>query len=185
MRYLITLLLACMSFTAFSMEDVNVKDMSPAQRAALQEQLNDANKPTEVVVREEAEKWSQIGINIGHAMVGTAKELGMAAAEFAQTPLGKTVIAIVLIKMFGNTIGILLAALVMFTIGLGAFWFIQRRVILIPKYEVKPFLWGFWNRKIVLSYEESSGDNTGYHMASIVALGIAIIGPVIALCNAF
>lgn len=59
---------------------------------------------TSAVVREEAAKWGELGVNMGRAAVGAAKEVGMAANEFVSTPLGKVTMGIVIYKVIGKDI---------------------------------------------------------------------------------
>lgn len=40
-------------------------------------------------VRTEAQAWGDLGANMGKALVGGAKEIGVAANEFAETPSAK------------------------------------------------------------------------------------------------
>lgn len=50
-------------------------------------------------VRDEVQAWTDLGQNIGRATVGAAKEVGMAANEFSQTPLGIVTTSIVVYKL--------------------------------------------------------------------------------------
>lgn len=49
-------------------------------------------------------EWAQLGQNIGQGLVGAAKEMGVAANDFAQTAIGKTVIVMLIWKFFGKSV---------------------------------------------------------------------------------
>lgn len=173
MKNIITLLLLCLSSLSFA---VDVGSMTPGQRADLQAQLDAANKPTEVRIREEATQWAALGANIGQAMLGAAKEIGMAAGEFAQTPLGKVVVSIVVFKVLGGTFLHLLAAALLIGIGITFFWYVHRRILQLPKYESKSVLWGMWQRKILIGYENNdNGNRDSWNVFSGIVLVATLI----------
>lgn len=185
MKTILSLLLICLSSFAFSSVSVPVKDMTPGQRADLQKELDDANKPAAEKFREEATQWASFGANIGQAMLGAAKEIGMAAGEFAQTPLGKVVVSIVVFKILGTAFLHICAAALLLTIGLTFFWYIHRRILQLPKYEAKPVLWGLWQRKVLIGYENNdNGNRDSWNIVSVVALILTIIPSVILIATA-
>lgn len=49
-------------------------------------------------------EWASLGKNIGQGLVGAAKEMGVAANDFANTTLGQTVIVMLVWKFFGKSV---------------------------------------------------------------------------------
>lgn len=112
----------------------------------------EATNPTNIsaTVRQEASAWAALGSNIGVAMVGAAKEIGVAANEFSQTSLGRVVTFVVVYKLIGNDmIGFVVGAfilLVAYSAGL-YMWF--GRPWGNVEYDYKPRLFGLWNSRVV------------------------------------
>lgn len=53
---------------------------------------------------EAVDSWVKVGAGVGQMLVGTAKELGMAATEFINTPIGKWAFALGIWYLFGSQI---------------------------------------------------------------------------------
>jgi hypothetical protein len=155
---------------------LDVASMSPQQRLELQAQLDHANKPIEVRVREEAAQWADLGANVGRALIGAAKELGIAANEFSQTGLGKCVVALVVVKLLGGTLAHLAAAVLVMLLGSTFFWYVHRRILLLPKYNTVPVLWGLWHRRVVVSYGENDSPNRdSWNVTSVLVLVVSTV----------
>lgn len=105
-------------------------------------------------VRQEAEAWGDLGANMGKAMVGAARELGIAANEFATTPLGKVVVVMTAYKIAGRDIlGVFVGSFIMlFGYGVAIWMFITHRWSKV-KYEYEPVLWGAFKRNRIVSVE--------------------------------
>jgi hypothetical protein len=166
---------------------IDVSNLSPEQIQQVKS-LRDTfqNKPTAVQVREEAAEWAKIGANLGNAMVGAAKELGVAAADFARTPLGMIVIFILVLKLIGGPIiGIVLGLLLIY-LGHRYNRYVQNHVLRSPVYEIRPILWGLCNRQYIVKFNESSrsdGDIREWALAFRI-LG-TIAGTILAVVSAW
>lgn len=77
---------------------------------------------TAEVVQEKMKAWGEIGAGIGVMLVNTARELGIAANEFSQTPLGKLAVTVGLLYMFGGKLLGILVWIVCWFIFLPAIW---------------------------------------------------------------
>lgn len=132
-----------------------------------------AQKNTAVIVREETEAWVKIGQNVGSAMLGAAKEIGVAAVDFAQTPLGTMVCTLIVVKMFGTFIFSTLIGILILSFGIYALWYGQKRIISKPIFKQIPVLWGFWTISKVERYEDAH--------ASEAITGFVCVLPVIAM----
>lgn len=105
-------------------------------------------------VRQEAEAWSELGANMGKAMVGAAREIGVAANEFATTPLGKVVVVMTAYKIAGkDLLGVVFGSIIMvFGYSLALWIFFTRRWSKV-KYEYEPMFWGAFKRARIISTE--------------------------------
>lgn len=177
----VLLLLPCV------VQAVDVDSLSSAERQALKLALERAEKPVEVRVREEAEQWAVLGTNVGRAMIGAAKELGMAASEFSQTPLGTVVVAILVVKIIGGTVLHLTAGVLLAVLAVGFFWYVHRRVLNRPVYEYRPVLWGLWNRAHLVKYvanEEDKHNIEGWNIVSVLFPAILLVASIAFLATA-
>jgi hypothetical protein len=164
-RFLIALFMAATAFSAnaktISTQGLTAEQVAQLQKQAAEMSQNPAN--TAVLVREEAEAWADLGGKIGQAMVGAAKEVGMAANEFAQTGLGRVVVAIVVYKVIGQEVlGLFFGSLILL-VGIPVFLRILFDKTFFAdhvEYEAHPRLWGLWisrRVKVVRSGESDVG----------------------------
>lgn len=141
---------------------VDVSKITPEQAAQIQKQVDELqSKPTNVSanVRKETEAWGELGANMGKALIGAAKEVGVAANDFAGTSLGKITVGIVAYKIIGRDILKISSGLATLIVGTWLAILAHRRWAWDFKYEVKPTLWGAFNRRYVL--ERKAHDDTG------------------------
>lgn len=171
MRYFILLIISTclMAAEAVSLEGLSVEQTNAIRAIA-------AQKNTAVVVREETEAWVKIGQNVGSAMLGAAKEIGVAAVDFAKTPLGTMVCVLIVVKMFGTFIFSTLVGISLLSFGIFALWYGQKRIITKPIYEHVTVLWGFWKINKIVRHEDAhiSNEMTGY--VCIIPIITIIIG---------
>ena len=52
----------------------------------------------------QAQQWTDVGVNIGKALSGTVKELGVAVSDFASTSVGKLVTVLFVWHFFGHQV---------------------------------------------------------------------------------
>lgn len=168
------LLLSLFAF-AFAVDTSGLSPGDQEKVEALAKELK--NKPTAVVIREEATAWAQLGTNVGQAMVSAAKELGVAAVDFSKTPLGQIVVFIIVMKVIGGQILTVIAGISIIFISLWIARVILYQYAQTPVYEYKPFLWGALQRKVVVKYEQNT-EYSGYRVLSAV---VAILGVVLGL----
>jgi len=128
-------------------------------------------------VRKEAEAWGEMGANMGRAVVGAAKEVGVAANEFAATPLGKVTVGVVVYKVIGkDVLGVVIGSLlVLFGSILGAYVLIKYRWGSSYKYDYKPFLWGMWQRKVVIETSENDEGAIARIVVGVIIIGLSLV----------
>lgn len=141
-----------LSFGTYA-QSISVENLTKKQIAELNQHVAEMkNEPSSVSekVRSEVEAWTDLGQNIGRATVGAAKEVGMAANDFAQTPLGVVTTSIVVYKLIGkDAVRFFVGACMIFTGTLFGVWMSRRRWV--RQYEHHPVLFGLWQKKNVVS----------------------------------
>jgi hypothetical protein len=154
-KLLASIILSVASIGAMAQDvTVDTSKMSPEQvkqLVALQDAVNTPSQAVQISteVRKEMGEWGAMGQGIGIALISAAKELGLAANEFAGTPLGKVATVIIVYKMVGeDIIGLAFSTLVLIV---GFYWGIRlMKSGVRSEYEIKqtPVLWGLWTRNV-------------------------------------
>lgn len=189
-KLLMSLVLAVASVSSFAA--ISTDGLTEAQRKEIEQSVqklksensgNSAN--TSANIRKEVSAWAEIGTNVGQAMVAAAKELGVAATSFAETPLGKITVAIVVFNLIGGSLAKIVIAFTCLVIGIGLFIvarnMAQKREVLYT-FATKPVLFGLFNRTYVES-SRPSGQESSYGEAGFIGLAIGCLVFVIALAN--
>ena len=176
MKKLIAILALALSTTAFADgRAIDTSKLSKAQitELAVKAEEMSATTPENVsaTVRKEAEAWSELGANMGKAMVGAAKEVGVAANEFAVTPLGMVTVAITAYKIIGrDVLGIIVGSTILFLGWTFGIWIFLTKRWSTVKYEYEPMFWGMYKKSRIVSI---STDND-VTMAKVWAGGLLI-----------
>jgi hypothetical protein len=147
----LTFCVLALSFGTYA-QSISVENLTKKQIAELNQHVAEMKKdPSNVSekVRSEVEAWTDLGQNIGRATVGAAKEVGMAANEFATTPLGVVTTSIVVYKLIGKDIvNFFVGASMIFVGTLIGLWCSRRRYV--RQYEYRPVLFGLYQKKNVV-----------------------------------
>jgi hypothetical protein len=134
----------------------------------------------QAVTPENVSKWAEVGIGVGKAISSTAKELGVEANVFAQTPLGKLALALVIWYFVGQKL-LYLAVLILFltaTIRI-AFKFYNLRYTYV--YEDRPVLWSLFTVKRLkeksynTSYRATDSETTLMVIFFVMSLMLVLI----------
>lgn len=176
MKKIIMWLMLALSMSAFaevSMTEGLTKEQV-AELAATAAKMKATPVNVSATVRKEAEAWGELGGNVGKAMVGAAKEIGIAANDFASTGLGKVVTAIVVYKLVGYAMIKLLVGSFILLIGTICGWWLLTHKFGEMTYEYKPFLFGMWQRKVVVSEIEDT-NSTIARMWGLVFIVVATL----------
>lgn len=72
------------------------------QQARIQAIMKESEAPPPEKLVDAAAKWAELGKSIGIGVVSAARELGVAANEFAQTDVGKVTVAVIVWKFMGQ-----------------------------------------------------------------------------------
>ena len=167
--------------SAATQSSVDVSKLTPEQVAQINKQVADMQaQPTNISanVRQEAEAWGTLGANMGKAMVGAAREVGVAANEFGQTSLGKVVVGIVTYKVIGRDIlGVIVGSLIIVFGYSLAIWIFTTKRWSDVQYEYEPVMWGmFKKQRVVKSHTDSDVVTTKVLAAGMLLLLTTVVG---------
>ena len=173
-NFVAALVLSMTCFTASAVQNTaDLTNLTPAQAAEIQKQIAEMEKnPTNVSqnVRKEAEAWGELGANMGKAMIGAAKEFGVAANDFAGTGLGKITVAIVAYKIIGQDLLQIFAGILVLVFGNIISMYCMTHLAWKKTYEVKPILGGLINKRYLIERTEhsSSGEIKFFSMVGLL-----------------
>lgn len=192
MKKFLAVILMMVSISAFANDRyLSMDGLTEQQKAELSLQAAKMKTAHEenisTTVRKEAEAWGEMGTNMGRAVVGAAKELGIAANEFAQTPLGKVTVGVVVYKVIGeDVLSVAIGSFVLFVgVWLGIWLMTRWRLGCVVKYDYKPFLFGLWQRKVVLEIDDTRGDIAEVAIRVIFGAACIILSVIVGLTTIF
>ncbi len=149
--------IATSATAATKQSSVDVSSLTTEQIAQINQKVSEMKQDPKNIsasVRKEAEAWGELGANMGKAMVGAAREVGVAANEFSSTSLGQIVVGIVTYKVVGQEIlGVLFGPLTLLVGWSLAIWFFTTQKFSQVKYEYEPILFGLFKRKRIKEIE--------------------------------
>ena len=181
-KILITLALALAATSAFAADTLKTEGLTDKQKAEvalhIENLKNSETSPANVseTVRKEASAWGELGSNMGKAMVGAAKELGVAADEFSQTNLGKITVGVVVYKLIGRDIVKFMVGMLTFIAGslMVLYLIFTHAFASSVKYEFKPTLWGH-NKRSVVEIKHSEEGMVTRAVCVAVTVGLTLI----------
>lgn len=140
--------------------------------------------PVETRVVNNASEWAKLGTNLGQAMVATAKEAGMAVAQFADTPLGRITTVIIAYKVVGSEIIRTGLAFFVFFAGIFSLAYLYKYLAYdTVEYEYVPLFWGAFTRRRVKSIVMTKVDSRNEIPAG-VGVWLALVASFIIICMA-
>ena len=119
MKYLIfTIMMMSLSLNAMA-------ELTQEQQRQIQQIMEKSS--SKMIEPEDVEKWANLGSKIGVGLSATAKELGIAATEFAATSTGKVVTAIIIWQFLGSAVMKIITGLSFLFLGIPGIWFIVHK----------------------------------------------------------
>lgn len=115
--------------------------LTESQKAQIIQQIEQTSSQSQnIATVEQVEKWVDIGTKIGKGLAGAAKELGVAANDFAKTPVGILTMSLIVWNSMGSMLLHFIGGIFIWLIGfLILFWLIRR------------------SQDLVIIYDETSG----------------------------
>lgn len=158
------------SLFAVSINDAGYDKLTPEQQAQIVQQVAQMKQQAvEQPAVEQAEKWVNLGSNIGKGLAGSAKELGVAVNDFAKTDVGKLTTFLIVYHIVGNDILHLIGGVLFIILGIWAVTFIMFREY--PKSNI-----GALNGKEYRYRNKLSSDETwGYFLSYIIIIAVGVL----------
>ena len=91
------------------------------------EQAAVAQAPMSEATIDKIDRWSQVGANLGKGLAATAKELGVAVNDFANTPIGKVATFLIIWHIMGSAIVHIVGAIGIWIFGVVAIRYVVSR----------------------------------------------------------
>jgi hypothetical protein len=179
MKKLFVVLFMLFAMPAFAIDSNDVagagfKNLSATDKAniiAQVEQLSNRAGGNVVSTPEKVEKWVNLGASIGKGLAGAAKELGVAANDFAKTPVGEMTMFLIMWHFLSTPIIHVVGGLLVWAIGFSFILFMIRKQKRVVEYAKN-------DKGIVRTIEPLEDENAGAYMAAaaiVTLLGIAVI----------
>jgi hypothetical protein len=170
--------------SASDISSIDVSKLTPEQKTQLMAQATELQKQAtsttniSATVRNEATAWGELGANMGKAAVSAAKEIGVAANDFVQTPLGKITMGIVIFKVMGGAIIHLVVGIFLLLTFLSvALYLVLKNKYGTVEYEYVEGPFNAWRRKRVKSARvDDDIVTTNYVAAGICAAAGLVVG---------
>ncbi len=195
MKRLLALLVAAVLIAtpALAQTDIHTSGLTDAQKAELALQaarLAEKNKtdaqtaaaaPDASKTLEQVSKYAQLGQSIGAGLASTAKEMGIAVNDFANTPIGKIATIIIVFKLIGWEIIKIIVGFIWFLTMVPLWFYIFRRICLVSAKVIetntdtagrgtKVKRWEYIDSK-----NDKDGSIVGYRILMLVVLAIVVI----------
>jgi hypothetical protein len=137
----------------------------------------EAAETTTVTKPQEVKEWVNYGTEIGQALAGTARELGVVANEFIQTPAGQLTMAMIVWKVMGHDIVHVGLALIMFFTLVPGWVYMYHKMCLVKGYSFQTYEEDgkTKTRKITQYYDSSREDVDGTRIMMMLVLGVMLL----------
>jgi len=170
----------CVTVAQALPSQIDASGLTDAQRAQIIQNVEalkeESNKPAAQAktAAETAQVWVGLGKEIGIGLAETAKQLGVAANDFAQTPVGKWTAAIIIWNLVGKSLVHVGFAAFGFLVLLPAWYLAWRRAIFRVSREPtdKTWLFGVF-RCYRYTYTDINGVDGNY--IAVTVLGCLVI----------
>jgi hypothetical protein len=124
---------------------------------------------------EEINKYADLGTNIGVGLANAAKQMGVAANDFAGTTIGKIAFFIIGYKLIGSSLVHLSFGLIWFIVGIPLWMHYFKKICLTKKVVEKFNEAGKRVSRETTGYDLSDSDAAGYRIVMFIFLAILVI----------
>lgn len=165
----ISALVLSSSLFAVSINDAGYDKLTPEQQAQIVQQVAQMKQQAQdVPVVDQAEKWVNLGANIGKGLAGSAKELGVAVNDFAKTDVGKLTTFLIVYHIVGDDVLHLIGGVLFIILGVWVTTFIMFRQY--PKNNIQVVNGKEYRYRNKLPSDETWGYFISYMI--IIAIGV-------------
>ena len=179
MKKLFAIFALLMATQSFAATPDPMNELTDVQRAEVS--LHIAQKAAEAKIQapsspKQVEQWVSYGTQIGQALAGTARELGIVANEFIQTPAGKLTMAMIIWKVMGHDIVHVGLAMMMFFTMIPLWIYLFRRMCIIKGFEYRAIQFGEKTvmKRIPIYHNANDSDVAAYRGWMFIILGILL-----------
>ena len=179
---ILSMFIAFASLSAFA--GVDSRGLSKEQEAQIQIQIEQLKKSggtvSETTVVSEADKWADVAAKLSGAastlIADTAAKLSVTANEFAKTPLGMLLVAILVFHFFGGAVIHVFAGAIWFAVFIPVWIHYFNRMCMVESIEYDAN-----GKKKLLRYASlSDGNVAGYRLVMLLVLAlVTVVGLVI------
>jgi hypothetical protein len=125
---MLTLSTSLFAISSDAISQAGFGDLTEQQQAEIIKAVADKKaQATEVTTVDEAQKWVNLGASIGKGLAGSAKELGIAVNDFAQTDVGKITTLLIIYQVIGEDLVDIAGGLLFIIVGFSAITYMFRR----------------------------------------------------------
>jgi hypothetical protein len=159
---------------------VDLTELTEAQRLQIMQKTlelktENQNTVSAPAVQKVAE-WASLSQQFGMALAQTAKELGITANQFVETPVGKMVAAIIIWKLIGGALVHIAGGAIFFLIASLIWLYLFRRLCLIASVkEVPGSRWFGLVHNKEYTYYDSDAVNSERTVLTCFAVAIAVV----------
>lgn len=130
MKFFIAAILMAFSVNVFALNTMGLSPEQEAELTIIAEKMKKDNKRVPVTP-EQVHEWASIGDAIGTSLVDTASKLGVAANEFATSPVGMIVMALIVWSYAGSEIVGVVVGSMWLIFGISTWvWMYRRRFVI-------------------------------------------------------
>lgn len=155
--------------------------LTDAQKAELSVQVQQLAQQSKssIPAPSTVERWAGFGQQIGSALAGTARELGVVANDFIKTPAGQVTLYLIIWKVIGNDVAHIGGGLLILAICIPMWFYMMRRLCVVKGFETKFMQDGEGKQKAVkvpvLYNDERGGEFFGMMVALAAIIGVSLI----------
>jgi hypothetical protein len=153
--------------------------LTDVQKAELALQVAKQVEESKAAVQnpKQVKEWVSYGTEIGQALAGTARELGVVANEFIKTPAGQLTMGMIIWKVMGHDIVHVGLALILFFTLVPGWIFMFMRLCVIKGYRYEDYTVDGKpkTRRIKEYYNTGRDDIDGTRVMMMIVLGVMLL----------
>lgn len=183
-KILVTLMMfVAMATASAAPTPADMDKLTDVQKAELALQVAKQVEEQKAVVQnpKQVKEWVSYGTEIGQALAGTARELGVVANEFIKTPAGQLTMGMIIWKVMGNDIVHVGLALILFFTLVPGWIYMFHRMCIIKGYEYQQYEEDGKpkTRKVKVYYDTGRDDIDGTRVMMMVVLAVILLAVIL------
>ena len=168
-----------MSLASAAPTPADMDKLTDVQKAELALQVAKQVEESKATVQnpKQVKEWVSYGTEIGQALAGTARELGVVANEFIKTPAGQLTMGMIIWKVMGHDIVHVGLALIMFFTLIPGWIYMFNRLCVVKGYEYQQYEEDGKpkTRKVKVYYNTGRDDIDGTRVMMMIVLAVLLL----------